>query len=121
MVHELRHVADDESIAGELRARLNCKACVGLSSRALEELSAYLAAFAHSDARYVSLYQACRLGGGSPHGRAMVVLEELVPGLCGDPPADLAATAVALERQLFGRSDRIELPAAYPRTLPLVD
>ena len=87
------------------------------------ELSAFLAAFASSEAPYTSLFQACVLldqgRRRSSHGRAIsYAISYLTDFGCDGPlPDDLPQRAQQLEMDLFGRSDTLSLPAEFPDRL----
>ena len=118
VIHEVRHVADDERAAGRDHP-LRCPSCpdsFGIPTRL--ELSAYLASFAAEGTAYAALLQACAvdLEDDTPHARALgFLLPVLLPGGCSGPvPDDLYARAQELERTLLGRSDEIALPVEFP-------
>ena len=123
MIHEARHAADDDAL-GSREELLPCDDCpqeLGRSGRS--EMSAYLASFTDGPTSAVSLFQACELdrdmGGG--HIRALSFIEpRLLPGGCaGGTPPDLTVGAMALERLLLGRSERIVVADDFPERLPL--
>ncbi len=124
--HELRHVADGD----EGRP---CPGCPpGLPVAAVDELSAYLAAFGTDGVAYASLLQACTMGPAddaldvtqAPHAQALAVaLGALLPGGCRGPlPADFPARARALEAELFGARDNgVTLPSDFPDHVTLLE
>ncbi len=104
--HELQHVADGEEPA--------CPGCpkwlVGL---ARAEVSAYLSAFASEELGYLALFQTCATPRGRGlHGAALTsLLREVLPYGCEGPPLyGLQSFATRLERELFGKRARVELP-----------
>jgi hypothetical protein len=120
VVHEARHAADDDALAGQ---RLPCLGCPdGTTPVQALESSAYLASFADPARGALALYQACGLDAELVPDRAEIVsflAERLSPEGCdGPPPADLAARAAALEQEVFARSERIVV-ADFPVTLPV--
>ena len=119
VIHETRHVADDERASARDRP-LACAGCpdsFGIPTRL--ELSAYLASFAAEGTGYAALLQACAVESDdeTPHARALRFLTpRLLPHGCdGEVPDDLYARAQELEQELFGRSDEIALPDDFPR------
>ncbi|MCZ7687012.1 MAG: hypothetical protein M5U28_53030 [Sandaracinaceae bacterium] len=109
--HELQHAADGEEV--------ECPGCPkGLVGIARAEVSAYLGAFASEEVGYLALFQACATPRGRGlHGAALgAVLEELLPYGCEGPPLHgLQWFATRIERQLFGKRARVELPALPAR------
>lgn len=105
-VHELRHAADGEEI--------ECPGCPeGLDGLARHEVSAYLAAMAHPDYGYLSLFQAC----ASPRGQNLqsaarqAVIEALLPYGCDGPTLwGLQQIAAEIETDLFGPRPAVQLP-----------
>ncbi|MFH1469940.1 MAG: hypothetical protein ABIO70_36485 [Pseudomonadota bacterium] len=114
-IHEARHAVDGALFGAAASPHADG---LPLSGAAVDELSAYLASFAWSDARFAALQQACAQTDG-PHGRAMAWIDHALDGACAAPPADLAARAQALERAVFGTRDPVVLPAEWPARLPL--
>ncbi|MEM1418026.1 MAG: hypothetical protein AAGH15_24230 [Myxococcota bacterium] len=127
--HELRHVAD-----GEGRSCARCPP--GLPPAAVDELSAYLAAFGTEGVAYASLLQACTLEPAfegdadaeghirqAPHAQALAVaLDALLPAGCRGPiPDDLVPRARALEARWFGASTGgVALPEGMPDRVALL-
>lgn len=118
VVHEARHAADDDALAGQ---RIPCIGCPPETSHvgALEG-SAYLASFADPQHGQLALYQACGLDPELVPERAAMVrfLAERLGGSCEAPPGDLAARARDLEVAIFGRTEPIAL-ADFPAALPV--
>ncbi len=115
-IHEARHVLDFD-------AKLTCSDCPSWASESvLLETSAFLASLAWGDAPAVAAFELCELVNESDsmmyRRAAWIITERVLPGGCeGGPPADLRERAAALEHELFGRSERIELPADFPAQL----
>jgi hypothetical protein len=125
VVHEARHVADAAGAAegaGDLFP--TCPpGSTGLRAEEQAEVSAYLAAMGDEDVGQLSLLHACGLDLGDSGANATAfafVQPRLVPAGCeAGPPVDLGTRARALERELFGRAERIALPDSFPAALPL--
>jgi hypothetical protein len=121
-VHEARHAADETSQLNSkdhAPACPSCPASMGPTERS--EASAYLAAFATAGYGYVSLLQACGVNVGQAHSNGAglsYVLHRVVPEGCEQAtPTDLYQRARDVEQELFGRSDSIVLPEAFPKIL----
>lgn len=123
--HELRHVADGP------RGR-RCIGCpAGLPPAAVDELSAYLAAFGTEGVAHASVLQACTLVPPedaldvtqAPHAQALAIaLGALLPEGCRGPaPGDLPSRARALEARFFGTQDGgVTLPEDFPAHVALL-
>lgn len=111
-VHELRHAVDGE---GEIE----CPGCPeGLDGLARAEVSAYLAAFAHEDYGYLSLFQACSNARGQNIQSAAreAVIEAILPYGCEGPTLwGLQTLAREIEVELFGDREPVELPSLPDR------
>lgn len=122
VVHEARHAADVDALAGQPISCLGCPE--GTTPVAALEGSAYLASFASPGYGAVSLFQACGLDPSLVPDRAAMIrflVDRLVPGGCaGAPPEDLSLKARLLERELFLRSEPVTL-AGFPASLPVGD
>ncbi len=116
-VHEVRHVADHR-LVGSHRQPPPCTGCDELNDQAVRELSAYLASFAWSEARYAALFQACDQKGGS-HARAVAWLSDELGAVCEEPGADLGERAAQLEARLFASRRHVDLPDGWPAKLPV--
>lgn len=115
-VHEVRHVADQVMDKG-LEMPLECTPCDdSMSMRARAELSAWLSELAWSDSAYTSLLHACMLDvhRKSATGKALSRLLDDLGDPCTEPPRAIAIRARQLESAIFGRSQRIALPANFP-------
>lgn len=120
LVHEARHVADDDQVG--IENPLPCAPCGDAPVAVRAELSAYLASFATDGLAATSLYQACEVldGGGSHAAALQLLLPELAPEACSaGPPADLTARARDLEMRWLGRSEPIVLSDKLPARVPL--
>jgi len=122
VIHEARHVADGDRVDG-LQTPMDCGGCPPeMSVTVRAEISAYLASFAWSESPAAVLLQVCaalRAGPGA-HVPAMdFILDRLGQDCVDGPPADLRQRARALEHELFGRSEAIALPGAFPQRLTL--
>jgi len=115
----VRHVADDLDLDDE--DALPCAICpVGTPLTVRAEVSAYLAELAWSESPSVELLDACvtRSQGDSAHGRAAEIVMDAGDWSCTEaPPADISATARALEQRAFGRSDAIVVDAGFGAAL----
>lgn len=119
-VHEVRHVADQVEKRG-LELPLACSPCDDLSMRGRAELSAWMAELAWSDSPYTTLLHGCTLQ-VHPRSATGAALTRLLGDLgdpCTSPPRGIAARARTLEERVFGRSDRITLPADFPAHLQI--
>lgn len=120
-VHEVRHMADQVADRG-LELPLPCTPCDdSLSMRARAELSAWLAELAWSDSGYTTLLHACTLD-VHPRSATGAALNRILDDLgdpCEAPPRAIAIRARQLESAIFGRSQRIALPANFPVTLSI--
>jgi hypothetical protein len=119
VVHEARHAADDAVLAGQ---GISCVGCPeGTSHRSALEGSAYLASFADPVHGALAMYQACALDPEWVPDRVAMVswLAERLGGGCeGGSPVDRAARAAALEGEIFGRSEPVEV-VDFPTSLPV--
>lgn len=116
-VHEGRHVADE--VAGGA-GELDCRECG--SSPVASEVSAYLASFAWGPAPATAVYQACRAvrREQNPHAAAMEAIQQRLGHLCQEGvPKDLASRAQRVEREMLGRSERMEIPEGLPEAVVL--
>ncbi|MEQ1508737.1 MAG: hypothetical protein ABMB14_41300, partial [Myxococcota bacterium] len=120
VIHEARHAADDRALAGQPIPCIGCPP--ETSHRSAFEGSAYAASFADPVHGALAMYQACALDPAFVPEEAGIVAflaSGLTPGGCADgAPADLAARARAVEREVFRRDDRIEV-VDFPASLPV--
>lgn len=117
-LHEARHAADAE-VTGSLREPVPCTGCGDLSDRARNELSAYAAEFAWTDAPAMAVYQVCiAMESGGSHRTAIEFFFEELDGDCifGLPDQE---TMRGFEKRTFGRDEPMALQAEFPRSVPI--